>query len=152
MALTSNKVGTLRRPRRGETFQLGGEIGFFHLVEGARGAADDALLAFPDLSEDCAETCGQRVRIQPERQAEVGEGGGGDGVEESLEAVQGVLTVQAPKEDRVLPGQGMQLSGDGCEIFYVTPVVPGETQKGADFRGVFGRADLPDGGEQRGVR
>ena len=50
-------------PNNGETFQLGGGIGFFRLVEGAQCAADDALLAFPDLSEGCAETCGRLVRI-----------------------------------------------------------------------------------------
>ena len=49
-------------------------------------------------------------------------------------------------EDRVLPGQGVKWSGDGCEVFDVASVVPGETQKGANFRGVFGRADLSDGG------
>ena len=41
-------------PNNGEAFQLGGGVGFFCLVEGARRAADDALLAFPDLSKDCA--------------------------------------------------------------------------------------------------
>ena len=76
----------------------------------------------------------------------------GAGDEESLEAVEGVLTVRAPMEDHVLPGQGMQQSGNGSEVFYIVPVVPGETQKGVDFRGVLERADLPDGGEQRGVR
>ena len=96
------------------------------------------------MSEDCAKACGRRVRIQPERQAEVRKGDDGAGGEESLEVVEGVLTVWAPMEDRVLPGQGMQWS--------VAPVVPIETQKRADFRGVFGRADLPDGNEQRGVR
>ena len=65
------------------------------------------LLAFPDLSEDCAETCGRRVRIQPEGQAEVGEGGDGAGGEESLEAIEGVLAVWAPVEDHVLTGQGV---------------------------------------------
>ena len=101
---------------------------------------------------EAASTCGRCVRIQPKRQAEVGEGGDGAGGEESLEAVEGILTVRAPMEDHVLPGQGMQWSGDGCEVSYVAPVVPGETQKGEDFHGILGRADLPDGSEQRGVR
>ena len=61
--------------------------------------------------------------------------------------VEGVLTVWAPMEDRILPGQGMQWSGDGCKVFYVAPVVASKTQEGADFCGVLGRADLPDGGE-----
>ena len=41
-------------------------------------------------------------------------------------------------EDRVLPGQGVEWSGDGCELFNIAPVVPGEAQKGANFRGVLG--------------
>ena len=41
-------------PNNGEAFQLGSGVGFFFLVEGARCAADDVLLAFPDLSKDCA--------------------------------------------------------------------------------------------------
>ena len=44
-------------PNNGEAFQLSGGVGFFRLVEGAGRAADDTLLAFPDLSEDCAEAC-----------------------------------------------------------------------------------------------
>ena len=49
-------------PDDGETFQLGGGIRFLCLVEGAGGAAYDAFFAFSDLSKDCAETCGRRVR------------------------------------------------------------------------------------------
>ena len=49
-------------------------------------------------------------------------------------------------EDRVLPGQGVKWSGNGCEVFDVALVVPGETQKGANFCGVLGWADFPDGG------
>ena len=48
-------------------------------------------------------------------------------------------------EDCVLPGQGVKWSGDGCEVFNVAPVVPGETQKGANFCGVLGWADFSDG-------
>ena len=44
-------------PNNGEAFQLGGGVGFLRLVEGSIRAADDALLAFLDLSEDCAEAC-----------------------------------------------------------------------------------------------
>ena len=53
-------------------------------------------------------------------------------------------------EDRVLPGQSMQWSGIGCEVFHVAPVIAGETQEGADFGGVFGRANLSDGGDNEG--
>ena len=54
-------------PNNGEALQFSGGVGFLRLVEGARRAADDALLAFPDLSEDCSESCSQRVRIETER-------------------------------------------------------------------------------------
>ena len=91
-------------PDHSETLQLGGGIRFLGLVEASRGAADDALFTFPDLSQGCAEACGRRVSVQREGQAEVGEGGDGAGSEERFEAVEGVLAVQAPMKDRVLPG------------------------------------------------
>ena len=95
-------------------------------------------LPSPDLSEDCAETCSRRVGIQPEGRAEVREGGDGAGGEESFEAIEGALAVWAPVEDRVFPGQLVQRSGDGCKVFNLTPVIPSETQKRANFCGVFG--------------
>ena len=94
-------------PDDGKTLQLGGGIRFLGLVEGSRGAADDALFTFPDLSKDCAEACGRRVLVQPEEQVEVGEGSDGAGGEERFEVVEGVLSVRAPMKDRVFPGQGM---------------------------------------------
>ena len=39
-------------PYNGQALQLGGGIGFLSLVEGPRSAADDALLAIADLSQD----------------------------------------------------------------------------------------------------
>ena len=75
------------------------------------------------------------------RQAEVGEGGDGAGGEESFEVVKGILAVWAPVEDLVFSGQLVQRSGDGGEVFNVTPVIPGETQKRANFRGVLGGTD-----------
>ena len=74
-------------PYNGQSFQLGGGIGFLSLVEGPRSAADDALLAIADLSQDCAEACGRLVGVQPKSLAEVGEGSDGAGSEERLEAV-----------------------------------------------------------------
>ena len=91
-------------PDDGETLHLGGGICFLGLVEGSRGAADDALFTSPDLSKDCTEACGRRVCVQPEGQAEVGEGGDGAGGEERIEAVEGVLAVRAPMKDRVFQG------------------------------------------------
>ena len=45
------------RSYNGKAFQFGGGVGLFSLVEGSRGAADDALLAFADLCQDCAKAC-----------------------------------------------------------------------------------------------
>ena len=50
-------------PYNGEAFQLGGGVGLFSLVEGSRGAADDALPAFADLCQDCAKACGRLVGV-----------------------------------------------------------------------------------------
>ena len=105
-------------PYNGQALQLGGGIGFLNLVEGPRSAADDALLAVVDLRQDCAEACGRRVGVQPKSLAEVGEGSDGAGSEERLEAVEGGLAVGAPMEDRVFPGQSMQGTCDGCEVFH----------------------------------
>ena len=132
-------------PDNGEAFQLSGGIIFFGLVQRPRCTADDAFFSFPDSHQDCAEACGRRVRVQTEGEAEVGDGGDGAGGEERFELIEGLLTVGAPMEDHILPGQGMQRTGDGCKILNISPVIPGKTQEGADFGGIFGRLDLPDG-------
>ena len=75
----------------------------------------------------------------------------GAGSEECLEVVKGGLAVSAPVEDRVFPGQGMQGTGDDCEVFHIPPVVSGETKERADFGGGFGRRDHPNGSEERRV-
>ena len=95
-------------PYNGEAFQFGGGIGFLSLVKGSRSAADDVLLAFADLLQDCAEACGRHVGVQLKRLAEVGEGSDETGSEEHLEVVEGVLAAGAPVEDRIFLGQGMQ--------------------------------------------
>ena len=53
--------------------------------------------------------------------------------------VEGSLAVGAPVEDLVFPGQSMQGTCDGCEVFHIPPVVAGETKERADFGGGFGR-------------
>ena len=67
------------------------------------------------------------------------------GGEESLEAVEGVLAVWTPVEDRVFPGQRMKRPGNGSEILDIMPVITGETRKGANFHGILGGTDLSDG-------
>ena len=116
-------------PDDGEALQFCGGVGFLRLVDGARGTANNALLAFPDLCEDCAEACGEGVGIQPERQAEVREGGDGAGGEGGLEVVEGVLALWTPMEDRIFPGESVERAGNSSEIFDITPVVPGEAQE-----------------------
>ena len=66
--------------------------------------------------------------------------------------VEGTLAVSTPMEDRVLPGQRMQRAGDCCEIFHITPVIPGKTQEEADFSGGFGRRNLPEDREESWIR
>ena len=134
-----------------EALQLGGGVGLFSLVEGSWSAADDALPAFADLRQNCTKACGGRVGVQPKGLAEVGEGSNGTGGEEHFEAVEGVLAVSAPVEDRVFPGQSIQGTGDGCEIFHISLVIPCETKERADFGGDFGRRNLSDGREERRV-
>ena len=51
-------------------------------------------------------------------------------------------------EDHVFPDQGMQGTGDGCEILHIQLEIPGETKERADFGGGFGRRDLPNGCEE----
>ena len=101
------------------------------------------LIDIGDNSEQSLSKCGG---IQPEGQAEVGGGGDGAGGKENFEAIEGVLSVWAPVEDRIFIGQRVQWSGNGCEVFNVPPVVPSETQKRANFCGVLGGTDLSDGG------
>ena len=132
-------------PDDGEALQFGGGIRFFGLAEGARGAADDALLALPYLREDCAEACCRRVGIQPEWQAEVGVGSDRASGEESLEVIEGIRAIRTPVEDRIFPGKRMKRPGDGGKILYITPVISGKTQKRANFRGIPGGTDLSDG-------
>ena len=103
------------------------------------------------MRQYCAEACSRRVRIKTEGLAKVGEGGDRTGGEECFQAAEGILAVSAPMEDRVLPGQRMQWAGDCCEIFHITPVIPGKTQEGADVSGGFGRWNLPDGCEERWI-
>ena len=102
---------------------------FFRLVKGVQGTANDALLAFLYLSKDSPEACGGGIGVQPEREIEVREGGDWAGGEEGLEAVEGVLTLRIPVEDRSLLGENVERAGDGGKILDISPVAPGEAQK-----------------------
>ena len=50
-------------PDDGEAFQFSGGVGFLRLVEGARGTANNAFLAFSYLCEDSFEACGGGVGV-----------------------------------------------------------------------------------------
>ena len=60
------------------------------------------------------------------------------GGEEGFEAVEGFLTLWTPVEDRIFPGEGMEGAGDSGEILDIPSIVPGETQKRANFRCILG--------------
>ena len=58
-------------PHNRQAFQFGGRVRLFSLIQSLRSAADDALLAFPNLSQDSTEACRRGVGVQPECLAEV---------------------------------------------------------------------------------
>ena len=62
-------------------------------------------------------------------------------------AVEGVLTIRSPVEDRIFPGKRVKRPSDGGEILNIMLVVPGEAQERANFGGILegGGADLSDG-------
>ena len=65
------------RPHDIQTLQFGGQVGFLSLVEGSGSAADDALLAIPDLGQDSAKACGGGICVEAEGLAKVREGSDG---------------------------------------------------------------------------
>ena len=67
------------RPHDSQALQFSGRVGLLSLVESPGSAADDALLAIVDLSQDSTEACGGGVSVQPESLAEVWEDSDGAG-------------------------------------------------------------------------
>ena len=51
------------RPHDSQALQSSGRVGFLSLVESPGSAADDALLAIVDLSQDSTEACGGGVSV-----------------------------------------------------------------------------------------
>ena len=51
------------RPDDGQALQFGGGVGLLSLVKGPRSAADDALLAIADLSQDRTEACSRCIGV-----------------------------------------------------------------------------------------
>ena len=95
------------RPHDSQALQFDGWVGFFSLVEGSGSAADDALLAIADLSQDGTEASGGGVCIEPESLAEIREGSDGASCQQVFKPVEGGLAFGAPVKDRVFPGQSM---------------------------------------------
>ena len=139
------------RPHDSQALQFSGRVGFLRLVESPGSGADDALLAIADLSQDSAEACSGGVGVQPKGLSEVREGSDGAGCEQGFQLIEGGLAFGAPVEDCIFPGQSVQRTGNRGEVLYISPVITGETQEGADFRGSIGRWDLPYGCEERGI-
>ena len=69
------------RPHDSQALQFSGRVGLLSLVESPGSAADDALLAIADLSQDGAEACSGGVGVQPKGLADVREGSDGAGRE-----------------------------------------------------------------------
>ena len=66
-------------PHDNQALQFGGRVDFLSLVESPVSAADDALLAIVDLSQDSTEACCGGVSVQPKSLAEVRKGSDGAG-------------------------------------------------------------------------
>ena len=127
-------------PGNDKVLQFSAGVGFLHLVKGARGTTNDALLAFSYLREDSSEACGGGIGVLPEREVEVREGGDWAGGEEGLEAVEGILTLRTPVEDRIFPGETVERAGNGGKVLDILSAVPGEAQKWANFHCSLGGA------------
>ena len=120
-------------PHDSQALQFSGRVGLLSLVESPGSAADEALLAIADLSQDSAEACSGGVGVQPKGLSEVREGSDGAGRKQCFQLIEGGLAFGAPVED------GVQRTCNCSEVLYISPVITGETQEGADFRGSFGR-------------
>ena len=95
-------------PHNRQTLQFGGWVRLFSLIQSPRSAANDALLALSNLSQDSTEACCGGVGVQPECLAEVREICDRAGSQPGLQLVKCCLAVLAPVEERIFPGQSVQ--------------------------------------------
>ena len=116
-------------PHNRQALQFGGWVRLFSLIQSPGSATDDALLAFPNLSQDGTKACSGGVGVQPKLLAKVGEGCDRTCGKSSLQLIKSCLAVLAPVEERVLPGQSVQGSGDGGKTLDVPAVITGKTKK-----------------------
>ena len=91
-------------PHNRQALQFSGRVRLFSLIQSSGSAADDALLALPNLSQDGTEACRRGVGVQPECLAEVRESCDRASGELGFELIERGLTVLAPMEERFLPG------------------------------------------------
>ena len=91
-------------PHNRQALQFSGWVRLFSLVQSPRIAADDALLAVPNLCQDSTEACGGGVGVQAKCLAEIREGRDRTRGQQCPELVEGVLAVLTPVEDRIFPG------------------------------------------------
>ena len=124
-------------PHNRQALQFGGWVRLFSLIQSPGSAADGALLAFPNLSQDGTKACSGGIGVQPKCLAEVGEGCDRTCGKPSLQLIESCLAVLAPMEERILSGQSVQRSGDGGKALDVSAVIPSQTKKGAHFSGCF---------------
>ena len=138
-------------PHNRQALQFGGWVRLFSLIQSPGSAADDALLAFPNLSQDGTQACSRGVSVQPKCLAKVGEGCDRTCGKSSLQLIESCLAVLAPMEERILPGQSVQGGGDGGKPLDVPAVITGKTKKGAHFCGCFRGRNVPDCSQERGI-
>ena len=125
-------------PHNCQALQLSGWVRLFSLIQSPRSAANDALLAVPDLRQDSTEASRGGVGVEPEFFAKIREGCDRTRGESYLQLVECSLAVLAPVEERILPGQSMQGSGNGGKTLDVPAVITGKTEKERTSVAVFG--------------
>ena len=89
-------------PHNRQALQFGGWVRLFSLIQSPRSAADDALLAFPNLSQDITEACRGGVGVQPECLDEVRKSCDRAGIKPGLQLIECCLAVLAPVEEQHL--------------------------------------------------
>ena len=91
-------------PHNRQALQFSGRVRLFSLIQSPRRATDDALLAFPNLSQDSTEACRGDVSVQPKCLAEVRKNCDRASGKPGLELIECCLAVLAPMEERFLSG------------------------------------------------
>ena len=91
-------------PHNCQALQFCGWVRLFSLIQSPRSAADDAFLAFLNLSQDSTEACCGGVGVQPECLAKVRKSCDRAGGKPGLQLIKCCLAVLAPMEERIFSG------------------------------------------------